>query len=117
MAQSIKQQEWKKNEYNKNKDKHRLKQQERRKQIRILVESLKSPCVICGESDKCCIDFHHKNPDEKDFQIADVGIHKWGNKRIIEEIEKCVSICSNHHRQLHFYNLTIEELIERYKKN
>lgn len=116
MAQSIKQQEWKKINYQNNKEKHRLKQQERRKEIRVLIESLKGPCIVCGETDKCCIDFHHINPEDKDFEIGDVGTRKWGNKRIIEEVKKCVSICSNHHRQLHYYNLTIQELIERYNK-
>lgn len=116
MSQSVKQKEWKKNEYESNKEKHRLKQQERRKEIRILVESLKEPCIVCGEDDKCCIDFHHTNPEEKDFAIADVGTRKWSDKKIIEEVKKCVSICSNHHRQLHYYDLTVEEVIARYKK-
>lgn len=31
-------------------------------------------------------------------------------KAIKEEIDKCVVLCSNCHRKLHYYNLSIEEL-------
>lgn len=116
MKQSEKQKNWKQNEYQLNKDKHRLKQQERRKAIRELVETLKQPCVVCGEDDKCCIDFHHKDSNEKEFVIADVCIRKWADKKIINEISKCVSLCANHHRKLHKYDLTVDELICNYKK-
>ena len=116
MKQSKKQQEWKKNHYKKNKEEHRIIQQNRRKEIREYVESLKEPCVICGENEKCVIDFHHRNPNEKDFTIGDAGSHKWSNKKILEEVSKCVSICSNHHRELHYYNYTIDEMINKYSK-
>lgn len=116
MKQSIKQQAWKENDYKNNKEKHRLKQQQRRKEIKAYVESLKESCIICGDNEKCYIDFHHKNSDEKDFTIADAGMHKWSNKKIFEEVSKCVSICSNHHRQLHYYDLTLYDLKIIYDK-
>ena len=112
MAQSLKQQEWKKNHYKNNLEYFRVKQQNRRVEIRELVNSLKTPCIVCGENDKCCIDFHHLNPEEKDFEIGDAGKHKWGNKKIIEEINKCVCLCSNHHKKLHFYDLTVDDLLK-----
>lgn len=41
-------------------------------------------------------DFHHRNPQEKDFNIGQ-GIHKnW--EEILDEIEKCDLLCANCHR-------------------
>jgi predicted HNH restriction endonuclease len=115
MGQSEKQKEWKKQHYEENKELYINKQQERRQNIRILVESFKTPCIVCGESDKACIDYHHVNPSEKDLQIGNAGKHKWSDKKIISEIEKCVCLCSNHHRILHHYDFSVEELIKKYK--
>jgi hypothetical protein len=116
MKQSEKQKEWKKQHYADNKEHYINKQQKRRQEIRILIESLKKPCLVCGEEEKICIDFHHLNSEEKDFGIGDANRHKWSDKKIIAEIEKCVCLCSNHHRILHNYDLSVEELIEKYKK-
>lgn len=117
MKQTEKQKEWKQNHYKNNKNDYQLKQQVRRKEVRVFIDSLKQPCVVCGEYDKSFIDFHHKDPTQKEFELGDVTRHTSSNKRILNEIDKCVSICSNHHRQLHFYELTIEELIIKYNLN
>lgn len=31
---------------------------------------MKTPCIVCGESEPVCIDFHHINPEEKEFTIG-----------------------------------------------
>ena len=116
MIQSEKQKEWKKEHYVQNKEHYVNKQQKRRQDIKALIESLKTPCLVCGESEKSCIDFHHVKSDEKDFTIGDANRHKWSNIKIIAEVAKCVCLCSNHHRILHNYDLTVEELVEKYKK-
>jgi hypothetical protein len=42
-------------------------------------------------------DFHHINPDEKRFAIS----RAWSaNGLLLEEIQKCVLVCSNCHRQV-----------------
>ena len=115
MKQSEKQKEWKKKHYNENKEYYREKQQQRRQNIKILIESLKKPCIVCGKDEKACIDFHHINSTEKDFGIGDASKYKWSDKKIITEVEKCICLCSNHHRILHYYELSIDELIEKYK--
>lgn len=116
MGQTEKQKEWKQNEFQSNKEIHNLRQRERRQNIRDLVEKLKKPCLICGETEKACIDFHHVDKDDKEFTIASVCNHKWSDDKIINEIEKCVCLCANHHRVLHRYDLTVDELFEKYKK-
>jgi hypothetical protein len=59
-------------------------------------------CEDCGESTWYCLDFHHLDPSKKDIALARVTRQGWGKSRILEEIAKCVVICSNCHRKRHF---------------
>lgn len=58
-------------------------------------------CCLCGESDPACLDFHHLDSEEKEFEIAQLTLSK---SKMEEEIKKCVVICSNCHRKVHFYH-------------
>lgn len=59
-----------------------------------------NPCSICGESDYACLDFHHRDPDTKDFAMS--HIHKRaGVDKIKAEIAKCIVLCANCHRKIH----------------
>ena len=74
------------------------------------LNSLKTPCIICGESEPYCIDFHHINPDDKKFTIgASRGLSE---SRIKQEIAKCVCLCSNCHRKVHAGKINLEEYVE-----
>lgn len=90
--------------YYRNKDKYLIKQKRLNKEYRQkgkdLRDSLKTPCVICGESDKCCIDFHHLNPKLKSFSVS-VAANQSSLGALREEASKCVCLCSNCHRKLH----------------
>jgi hypothetical protein len=58
-------------------------------------------CEICGYS-KCsdALEFHHLEKDMKDFGISSKGYTRgWG--RVKEEIDKCILVCANCHRELH----------------
>lgn len=66
--------------------------------IRELVLSLKVSCCECGETHPAMLDFHHTDPTQKDKAIS--SIHS--KKKIIEEAKKCVVLCSNCHRKLHW---------------
>ncbi len=59
-------------------------------------------CEICGYN-KCptALDFHHKDPQEKEFSIAKGIGRRYPKERILKEIEKCFILCSNCHRELH----------------
>lgn len=63
-------------------------------------------CCVCGEKDVACLDFHHLS--NKTTQVSWMQSNSY--KAIKEEIDKCVVLCSNCHRKLHYYNLSIEEL-------
>lgn len=46
------------------------------------------------------LEFHHINPDEKDFGISVKGYTiSWENNK--KELDKCVLVCSNCHREIH----------------
>lgn len=74
----------------------------RRKEIRRkAVEYLGGKCSKCGYN-KCieALEFHHKNPTEKDFSISRKGhCRSWA--RVKNEIEKCDLLCANCHREIH----------------
>lgn len=60
-------------------------------------------CEICGYN-KCieALEFHHINND-KDFGISAKGYTR-SFKKIKEELDKCILVCANCHRELHYLN-------------
>lgn len=56
-------------------------------------------CVKCGESHIACLDFHHLDPNKKEASISRL-INS--TKKLQQEIEKCIVLCSNCHRKLHW---------------
>ncbi len=57
-------------------------------------------CVECGESHPAVLDFHHVDAVEKDFEISRIGSNSLDS--LIAELEKCIILCSNCHRKLHW---------------
>jgi hypothetical protein len=85
-------------------DKQRKKQQyqKSKEQIAQYISDIKaSGCICCGETTKCCLDFHHLCREDKDAAIAKMATKKLAPRRIIAEIKKCVVVCSNCHRKIH----------------
>jgi len=77
-----------------------LKQTTKDRKRLIIAKAKDRPCTICKQTfHPCCIDFHHRNPDEKKYEIADYN--RWGIKYLQEEIDKCVPLCACCHRLLH----------------
>jgi len=74
----------------------------RRKRLKRMAREYKGgKCMICGY-DRCldALDFHHRDPSKKDFGLSAHGItHSW--EKIQKEIQKCVLICANCHREVH----------------
>jgi DNA-binding CsgD family transcriptional regulator len=57
-------------------------------------------CEICGY-DKCkrSLDFHHRDPNEKDFGIGHSKVLNWD--KIKKELDKCDLVCRNCHGEIH----------------
>jgi len=58
---------------------------------------LKHPCVECGESEPCALDFDHMS--DKEINISLAVASGWSIDRISKEIEKCIVRCANCHRK------------------
>jgi hypothetical protein len=57
-------------------------------------------CITCGYSKNfAALDFHHTNPETKDFEIGSGHTRKF--ESIKQELDKCILLCSNCHRELH----------------
>ena len=78
-------------------------------------------CCKCGyDKNMCALDWHHRDPNTKDFSISKVRITPKNYQIVISEIEKCDLVCSNCHREIHNSNDTAKlskNVIERFKKN
>lgn len=84
-----------------------LNSKERRRRWKIVGDELRklSPCVECGNDDYRVIDFHHRNPEEKDFSISWISRFGFSDKNLIKmlnEVDKCDTLCANCHRILHW---------------
>jgi len=73
----------------------------RRKIRRLAVEYKGGKCVLCGYSGYIgAFDFHHSKNSGKDFGISDKGYTRsW--ERVKQELDKCILVCANCHRELH----------------
>ncbi len=77
---------------------------------RTYVDYLGGACVDCGlRSEHACIyDFHHRDPQQKEFQISFAKGHSWDLVR--RELDKCDLLCSNCHRIRHSKSHNRKEL-------
>lgn len=67
-----------------------------------LIKVLGNKCCICGfDKFQQALEFHHVNPEEKEFGIgASNAVTKALDKQL-EEMKKCILVCSNCHRGIH----------------
>lgn len=71
----------------------------RKRQKIKLVEYKGGCCEICGYNKSIApLQFHHKNPNEKDFTI---GGKSYSFERLKTEVDKCILVCANCHLEIH----------------
>lgn len=58
-------------------------------------------CNRCPETHISCLEFHHNDPTEKEFNVSTL-IGTYSIEKIREEIEKCEVLCANCHRKHHY---------------
>ena len=64
------------------------------------IDNQKIQCAKCGETRTYVLDYHHKDSNDKDFTIGKI---KKGSLDLIQkEIDKCVVLCANCHREFHY---------------
>ena len=68
-------------------------------------------CEICGYCKNiAALEFHHKNPEEKEFNVDMRKFSNMSLEKLEEELEKCILVCANCHRELHNESLTMENV-------
>ena len=85
-------------------DFYRNRSKKRRVEMRAWFDKIKEglECETCGETHPATFDFHHPDPTQKDFSVSE-AISRFGKKeKILVEMEKCMVLCSNCHRKLHW---------------
>jgi len=65
------------------------------------VEYKGNKCEICGYDRYAeALEFHHNDLPKKEFGISEKGYTRsW--KKVMEELDKCIMVCANCHRELH----------------
>lgn len=87
---------------NTHKKERRKAVQDMRERRRIEVQEYKREvgCFLCGENDPPALDFHHLDDSQKENNIAELIMSR---EKLERELEKCIVLCSNCHRKVHFY--------------
>lgn len=86
----------------KNKNSRKEKRRQSRKRVRAEFKAYKDSlcCALCSESSTECLDFHHKDPKEKEYLVSYLS-NNGSKEKLFEEIAKCVVLCANCHRKVH----------------
>lgn len=64
---------------------------------------LEKGCKVCGfKEHPAALDFDHRDPSTKEFNIAEFDRRGVGFERLQKEVAKCDVLCANHHRMKHF---------------
>jgi len=97
------QKEYRKEHYEKNKQKYVQKANLYSQNFKEWFTEIKKElsCKKCGESRHWVLDFHHTNPAEKDMEISNL-VRLSSKKRLMDEVDKCIVLCANCHRDLHY---------------
>lgn len=97
---------WRQKHHEKDLARHKKRREDERKWL----ESVRATgCIKCGETRSGCLDFHHRDPATKEFQIGKGVLAQYAKERIAREIAKCDILCSNCHRQFHYDDREINE--------
>lgn len=89
------------------------KYKERKEQV----DEIKKECQCqkCGEKRSYVLDFHHIDPSTKKFSIARMTSNNNHMAEIEQEMEKCIVLCANCHREFHYLeqkeNITLEQYL------
>jgi hypothetical protein len=83
--------------YQRHKDRLREKHKQHIADLRLFREQYKSQlqCMKCGEDHPACLQFHHRNKEEKSFALAEVADRASSIKALKREMDKCDVLCVN----------------------
>lgn len=73
-------------------------------------------CQKCGENHPATIDFHHINQNEKEYGIARLLHDTKSKNMLLKELAKCIALCANCHRKLHYEEMITGNLEKGYNQ-
>ena len=93
--------------YRANKDKIKERARHRRRELRKWFDQYRrdcncSMCGLSGADMPWALEFHHREPAEKEEVVSWLVAQGYGKSRILREIEKCDVVCANCHRRHHW---------------
>ena len=72
-------------------------------------------CIKCGyNKHQEVLEFHHCDPSKKDCDWKKMRLKNW--EKILKELDKCVLVCSNCHKEKHL-NMGVAELDQQQISN
>lgn len=103
-ANKEKMREYRRKHYHENKEPYLERAKNNKTIAREYVRSIKDQlfCSQCKENHPAVLDFHHPDPLQKEFSISRAISTGQSIKKIQSEISKCIILCSNCHRKLHY---------------
>lgn len=95
--------EYHKTWYAENKERRQQQIYARKQELKQYIKDYKlaHPCK-CGETHPATLDFHHTDPSIKEVSINKAVAQGWSIERLNTEMSKCVILCANCHRKLHY---------------
>ena len=84
--------------YKNHPDFHKQRRVDSQKKNADFVDQFKDKCIRCGNTDKRVLDFHHRDKDSKEQDVATLRVAGYSQDRILKEIQKCDVLCANCHR-------------------
>ena len=64
------------------------------------VQHMGGCCSRCGyDASPSALEFHHIIPAEKEYAWDEMRKMAWS--KVLEELEKCILVCANCHREVH----------------
>jgi predicted nucleic acid-binding Zn ribbon protein len=77
----------------------------------LFIYELGGCCSICGYNKNIsALEFHHKNPNDKLFNLDSRTFSNRNIEIIKIEINKCILICSNCHQEIHNPHLNFDNI-------
>ena len=78
-----------------------------------LVEYMGGKCSICGyDKSVSALEFHHLKPEEKSYSLDMRTMSSKNIEDLKKEADKCILVCSNCHREIHYPHLNKENINE-----
>lgn len=70
-------------------------------------------CEICGYNKNISVlEFHHVDPNEKELKLDIRHLSNSNLDKIEKELDKCILVCANCHREIHNPDLTIDNALK-----